>query len=748
MADSDEAKKTSGSAKLSPSVREASSRSRQRKLKNKNTATKRNKVKLGKRDGKATRSASRAQKISRSNSSRRHKVSSTKRSSGSAKRSGTSSRKSAKTSRKRPSSKTTKTKSNKTKKRKPKSAHAAITEGADEMEVTEEPVIMMDQEDEEEQIDAAHKSTRVDWNSRSMGLDGNQAPSDAELEKLRQEEEEKQEEEESADTAPPKKVLVGWGGSEALEKAPINLRAEFTRHVQDASSSPHASTSSKAQPELAANEANSAAANDGAEAAASARAQPATSAQRSPKLSRAAQRAKRRKARLKRRGDKAFTKRNVNAIAKTTSKGHPNTYLSVDTATPERKKSGEYRDVKYKGNDRNYSRGGRDPDDDRRYSDSSDDSRDRGYNDRRSHDDSYSSSEESRRAKKGRDEYTDSYDSRSDSDRSLPRSRRYDDDRAGDMSDASHDALELSASEIGRKIYRKSIEKSENERTPKGHASMMKRTASVGKKNNFKRNFVIPKERSARRQFLCNPIHPDFGTMQCMITRTPDKVMYLLQLEKCTGLPHIAYKEPPFLLNGKKRRNKTQFNFLISDDEYEMSRMGPGCLAKLRGNSATTEYTLYDQGCKPQAKYSDSGRDYRKELMCIAITKAGTFGLSKGPRAMTVICPKVTGGTSLVCQPKTDSSRERLANWKPDKTMRLMNKPPYWNKIYRKYILNFNGRVKEASVKNFQLIVADSESDSTTFQCGRTGKNTFIVDFSYPLSPVQAFAIAVCSLTT
>ena len=124
---------------------QASSRSRQRKLKNKNTATKRNKVKLGKRDGKATRSASRAQKISRSNSSRRHKVSSTKRSSGSAKRSGTSSRKSAKTSRKRPSSKTTKTKSNKTKKRKPKSAHAAITEGADEMEVTEEPVIMMDQ---------------------------------------------------------------------------------------------------------------------------------------------------------------------------------------------------------------------------------------------------------------------------------------------------------------------------------------------------------------------------------------------------------------------------------------------------------------------------------------------------------------------------------------------------------------------------------------------------------------------------
>ena len=108
-----------------------------------------------------------------------------------------------------------------------------------------------------------------------------------------------------------------------------------------------------------------------------------------------------------------------------------------------------------------------------------------------------------------------------------------------------------------------------------------------------------------------------------------------------------------FLLKGKKRRNKTQFNFLISDDEYEMSRTGPGCIGKLRANASTTAYTLYvlahrlvtsnihfsyiflisvmrtvfhrfDQGSNPKFnwKHNKSGiqRDYRKELMCISVS--------------------------------------------------------------------------------------------------------------------------------
>lgn len=118
-------------------------------------------------------------------------------------------------------------------------------------------------------------------------------------------------------------------------------------------------------------------------------------------------------------------------------RGHPNTYLSVDTATSKDKgKSAGYRDVKYKGNNRNRS------DSDEEYGDRQKDERRRRYssdsasdddrNDRRRdydkrdrdydrRDDSYSSDEPRRR--KRRDDYSDSYDSRSDSDRS--RKNRY-----------------------------------------------------------------------------------------------------------------------------------------------------------------------------------------------------------------------------------------------------------------------------------------------------------------------------------
>jgi len=40
----------------------------------------------------------------------------------------------------------------------------------------------------------------------------------------------------------------------------------------------------------------------------------------------------------------------------------------------------------------------------------------------------------------------------------------------------------------------------------------------------------------------------------------------------------------------------------------------------------------------------------------------------------------------------------------------LINKPPRWNEQVGAYVLNFNGRVTMASVKNFQLVDPDEHS--------------------------------------
>lgn len=46
----------------------------------------------------------------------------------------------------------------------------------------------------------------------------------------------------------------------------------------------------------------------------------------------------------------------------------------------------------------------------------------------------------------------------------------------------------------------------------------------------------------------------------------------------------------------------------------------------------------------------------------------------------------------------------------------LRNKPPHWNDTLRCWCLNFRGRVKLASVKNFQLIKADDPSKTIVMQ--------------------------------
>lgn len=90
-----------------------------------------------------------------------------------------------------------------------------------------------------------------------------------------------------------------------------------------------------------------------------------------------------------------------------------------------------------------------------------------------------------------------------------------------------------------------------------------------------------------------------------------------------------------------------------------------------------------------------------------------------------------------------------------DEHVVLVNKPPQFeNGCYR---LHFNGRVREASVKNFQMIRREeagttrsrslSYYDEITLQFGKVGKDRFHCDFRAPLSPFQAFATALAQFT-
>ena len=75
-----------------------------------------------------------------------------------------------------------------------------------------------------------------------------------------------------------------------------------------------------------------------------------------------------------------------------------------------------------------------------------------------------------------------------------------------------------------------------------------------------------------------------------------------------------------------------------------------------------------------------------------------------------------------------------------DRQYSLKNRHPQWDKELGCFLLNFNGRVSHSSRKNFQLVTVD---EKVVMQFGKRGKNTFILDWGWPLTPIQAFGIAL-----
>ena len=61
-------------------------------------------------------------------------------------------------------------------------------------------------------------------------------------------------------------------------------------------------------------------------------------------------------------------------------------------------------------------------------------------------------------------------------------------------------------------------------------------------------------------------------------------------------------------------------------------------------------------------------------------------------------------------------SPHKASSFSSPNGLELRNKAPHWNDTLRCWCLNFRGRVKLASVKNFQLIKADDPSKAIVMQ--------------------------------
>ncbi|XP_008810717.1 tubby-like F-box protein 5 [Phoenix dactylifera] len=289
---------------------------------------------------------------------------------------------------------------------------------------------------------------------------------------------------------------------------------------------------------------------------------------------------------------------------------------------------------------------------------------------------------------------------------------------------------------------------------------------------------------------------PRDAPIQCFIRR-----------ERATGAYHLYLGLSPsphgengkLLLSARKIRHATSTEYVISLVPDDYSRASSTYIGKLRSNFLGTKFMIYDgqPPCDATVRLnSSSGRRIHSKQVSPRVP-AGNYNVAtinyelnvfrtRGPRRMHVMMHSIPalaiqGGTAptptgflhppdeqflalslaKLKDPIVEFSSTSLAGSPMPATARcepliLKNKAPRWHEQLQCWCLNFRGRVTVASVKNFQLVAAVdpsnqvslAEQERVILQFGKIGKDIFTMDFRYPLSAFQAFAICLSSFDT
>ncbi|KAK9057266.1 hypothetical protein SSX86_022101 [Deinandra increscens subsp. villosa] len=275
--------------------------------------------------------------------------------------------------------------------------------------------------------------------------------------------------------------------------------------------------------------------------------------------------------------------------------------------------------------------------------------------------------------------------------------------------------------------------------------------------------------------------------IQCFIKRNRSAQTYHLYL----SLNQAASNEDgKFLLAAKKCRRATCTDYIISLNAEDVSKGSNTYIGKLRSNFLGTKFTVYDAQppnggalttkCHslrpgsmkrvsprvPAGNYPVSNISYElnvlgsrgpRRMQCV-MNAIPTSAMDPGGVAPTQTEFLVSNVDSFSSLPFFRSKSARIDNSQSgsllsgqnDPMLILKNKAPRWHEQLQCWCLNFNGRVTVASVKNFQLVASleNGEHENVIIQFGKVGKDAFTMDYQYPLSAFQAFAICLSSFDT
>ncbi|KAG4200150.1 hypothetical protein ERO13_A05G193000v2 [Gossypium hirsutum] len=280
--------------------------------------------------------------------------------------------------------------------------------------------------------------------------------------------------------------------------------------------------------------------------------------------------------------------------------------------------------------------------------------------------------------------------------------------------------------------------------------------------------------------FLTFPISlkqpgPRDTPIECFIQREKATSTYRLYM----GLsPALSGNLNKLLLVAKKVRRATCTDFVISLVGNDFSRSSNNYVGKLKSNFMGTKFNIFDSQPPKDSPVRSTNRSLQKThsrqvspRKPMFITAKISYELNvlrtRGPRRMKCDMYSIPasaigqGGTAPTPTAFTNCNDEARLGFKTLKSAQnvplvMRNKAPRWHEQLQCWCLNFKGRVTVASVKNFQLVAAAEPSQNVTvpeqekviLQFGKIGKDIFTMDYRYPLSALQAFAISLSSFDT
>ncbi|KAJ3260830.1 hypothetical protein HK103_007393 [Boothiomyces macroporosus] len=211
---------------------------------------------------------------------------------------------------------------------------------------------------------------------------------------------------------------------------------------------------------------------------------------------------------------------------------------------------------------------------------------------------------------------------------------------------------------------------------------------------------------------------PKEGVLRCKLFRKKN----ILGQTNPTYILHNE-QDNSILVSAKRMLLSKSVNYIISDSAEEISKDSIHYVAKLKANFKRTNFIL-----------TDVRKKELKELAIVIYSKnVLPRELQVGIKAMDI---------EHDAKFTTDISGDFKMN-NEKKLLLLKNKAPRWNEATQSHCLNFGGRVTQPSIKNMQLISSVIGENYNVLQFGRCGPDYFSLDVRWPMSPIEAFGIAL-----